>query len=159
MPDKSRFKPKNIYLTIALILSFSLFVISLTQTAFYTNGPGDNKFSSAFTFAFGWTAILAGEYAEVLIWLANPAYILALIFLVYERKSSAAVASVTSLMFALLFLSRETIATNESGSGSYYTIIIGPGYWLWLLSILIFTLGVLVSNYVERNSSEQNYDE
>ena len=77
MKDAKR-KTDNVFIVVVLI-SIVLFVASLTQIAFTTQKTDDPEYSSLFVFGLGWAGFLAGNTLAVVLWLANPLYLLAII--------------------------------------------------------------------------------
>lgn len=150
---KATYTLGTIYLKITVSLSLLLFALSFTQSAFYTSNPESPHISSAFLFAFGWSAFLAGEYVKTLIWLANPLYIFAIIMCGFNRRY-AVVSVIAALLLSLYFLTIETFATSESGTGPYYTIeSLGNGYWFWISSISVLAIGSVLSYFNDKKVS------
>lgn len=143
-------KQNNVVSKAAIFLSLLLFTISLTQTAFYTNSPTDGKFSSLFSFGFGWAGFLSGNFSSTLIWMANPVYLLALIFYFQRHRSRAIATGITSLILALFFFTQDTIMTNESGLGPVYAVTLAAGFWLWIAAIACLLIGILLYENQER---------
>jgi len=146
----AKYTLSDIYLKITVSLSLLLFALSFTQSAFYTGNPESPEISSAFLFAFGWSAFLAGEYLKLLIWLANPLYIFAIVMCGFNRRYTI-VSAIAALLLSLYFLTIETFATSELGTGPYYTIeSLGNGYWLWLSSIAVLAIGSVLSYFNDK---------
>ena len=71
--------------TYVSLISLTVFIVSLTQTALTYNDFDGQKIHSSLSLLFmGGLAILGGGLLEWFIWLANPLYVLALIFLLIE---------------------------------------------------------------------------
>ncbi len=140
--------------TYILIISFTTFIFSLTQTAFtYSDSCGVKTFSSSDSLLFGGLTVLNGDFFEWLIWLANPLYFLALNLFFNSKKASEKV-SVTATMLALTFTTWNDI--NTSDNCNLATILsLNSGYWFWLLSITILSIGTI--NYF-RNYAKKNDD-
>jgi len=120
---------------IGVKISVALFVVSLTQISFYT-GAESNQHSYARGFELlliGWMGLLA----YVFNWLANPALLLAYIFVFKRKYENATIASLVSVYFAASFLTRETIS---AGGDAEIITGYGTGYWLWLVSAIIMTI-------------------
>ena len=116
-------------------ISVVLFVISLTQINIYT-GAESNQVSYARGFELlliGWMGLLG----YVFNWLANPALLLAYVFVFKRKYEHATISSLVSVYFAASFLTRETIPNG--GDGETITGY-GSGYWMWLASAIIMTI-------------------
>ncbi|MFT5324272.1 MAG: hypothetical protein ACI8P0_002133 [Planctomycetaceae bacterium] len=117
-------------------VSLILFVVSLTQDAFYEEG--NNEAAHALPlFALGWMGFLDGKIA----WFANPA-----LFASWLRKldSKGPFNSLTcsglAICLALSFLLHDQI----SAQGRPRAIVgYGLGYWLWVSSIATTVIGNL----------------
>ena len=81
------FIQQPIFLRTVIILSLILFLISLTQPAFFIDRKDDpNAYSnSLILFLLGWMSLLGGAFIPFIIWLANPLYFLS-IFLIIQKK-------------------------------------------------------------------------
>jgi hypothetical protein len=117
------------FLVAAVLFSISilLFLLSLTQDVFYREQhPREPETETGLLLLlFGWLAVFEG----VLAWLANPALFVAWITM-WFRPTFAAAAAVVSLLFSLSFLGIHTIPPDPR------VISHGPGYWIWVLSIV-----------------------
>lgn len=123
----------------ALILSISLYVLSLWLHPFYIEG--DSRGTIGFLpLIMGWAYSLTLSPGG-LAWLANP-LIITVWFKYYERPKLSLVLSVVSCIFILSFLSVEFLDIAEEGHPEKI-IGYGPGYWLWLISCLILIIGNL----------------
>ncbi|MBS1731704.1 MAG: hypothetical protein JST02_00270 [Bacteroidetes bacterium] len=122
--------------TIILILGIGLFVFSLSNICFCTvNGCR----TSIEALLVGWLAMLSG--GATIAWLANPFLILSWILLIRNKKF-AWLFSLIALLFAISFLTFQTVIENEAG---HYNPIkkVGLGYWLWFSSCLTTFIGSL----------------
>ena len=139
MKDAKR-KTDNVFIVVVLI-SIVLFVASLTQIAFTTQKTDDPEYSSLFVFGLGWAGFLAGNTLAVVLWLANPLYLLAIILGFRGKHMVAFASSFTSFIMAVAFPFIEGIATSESGAGPFYPITrLNAGYWLWMSSIIVLAI-------------------
>jgi hypothetical protein len=137
---------------IILILSISVFLISLTQPAFYTSAQEPGGWSDSFGLVWmGWMGVLYGGAGFS--WLANPLILAAWICL-SKYTNASLILSGLSLFYSLLFLFYKSIITGEDG---HYSLITArkAGYWLWLMSIFIFAIGTLISFFIERKQTKQ----
>lgn len=120
-------------------LSALLFVISLTQNAYTTDGPGDNQMDAIIALLAGWY----GVFYSQLSWFANPCLIIAWIFLLGNNIKIATFWSFLAFCFSVSFLFYKNIFIDEA---EYQSKIISYniGYWLWLSSCSIMLLGNLL---------------
>ena len=102
----------------------------------------------------GSIALLGGGNFEWLIWLANPLCFIAILCLMFDKKSALYFASV-SIVLSLSFLSSNTILAAESGARGE-VLSIKSGYYIWLSSIVIFTIGIY---FYFKNHREIKYEE
>jgi hypothetical protein len=135
--------------TLTITISLALYTYSFTFDAFSFNYQGINNMSSFEAFLMGSTAVLGGGTYEWLIWLANPLYFIAILCLMFDKKIALHFASV-SIILSLSFLSLNTILAAESGTRGEI-LSIKSGYYIWLSSIAILTIGVYFyfKNYQE----------
>jgi len=129
-------------------ISVALFVISLTQISFYTGvGTSQHSFARGIELLLiGWMGLLA----YVFNWLANPALLLAYIFVFKRKYEHATISSLVSVYFAASFLTRETISAG--GDGETITGY-GSGYWLWLASAIIMTISSFYLTYLSNREA------
>ena len=119
--------------TYVLLISLTVFIVSLTQTALTYNDFDGQKMHSSISLLFmGGLAILGGGLLEWFIWLANPLYILALIFFFKSNKTSKKF-SITATILALSFTTWKEVLAAENGRTATIESL-NLGYWLWVLS-------------------------
>lgn len=146
--------------TATILLSLVLYALSLTQTAYCsgscTSGIGAlllgplglmAEVGDLLTYLLnaitGNNAKLTNPVGATFIWLANPLWLLALIFFVINKKASFVI-STAALLTMLAFLACGNVI-NSNESGNYSAIInIGRGYWLWVLSAVVIVLASVV---------------
>ena len=143
---QSFLKKTPLYLKITFAISLIVFMISLTQPAFFIDRKNDPEAysNSLFLFLLGWMSFLGGGLIPFIIWLANPLYFAAIILSTKNKKLSF-LFSLAALLLALFFSLLNTILTSESGAESVITDR-GLGFWLWFLSFIILSIGLL-SNF------------
>jgi uncharacterized membrane protein (UPF0136 family) len=109
------FRRQPIYLKITIGVSLILFIISLTQPAFYIDKKEDpNAYSDSLTlFLLGWMSFLGGAFIPFILWLANPLYFVA-IFLTIKNKSVGLYFALAATLLAFIFSQLHTIMTSES---------------------------------------------
>ncbi|MDJ0365268.1 hypothetical protein QMK33_08890 [Hymenobacter sp. H14-R3] len=82
-----------------ILLSGGLFVSSLFQQAFYIDRIDYDAWAdSKMLVFFGWSAILEGNAIATLIWLANPLFFIAIIFLLNQKSSGFYLSIVATLI-------------------------------------------------------------
>lgn len=147
-------KKLNKIKTYVLIISLTVFIVSLTQTALTYNDFDGQKIHSSLSLLFmGGLAILGGGLLEWFIWLANPLYVLALIFFFKSNKTSKAV-SITATILGLSFTTWKEILAAENGRTATIESL-NLGYWLWVLSLTILSIGTI---YYFRQLDNNNDD-
>jgi len=127
-----------------LIISLIFFLFSLTQDAYSTiDSSGYIKSANSFYLLLvGWIGAIMGEGGAAICWVANPLIFIAWVFYRKNLKISL-ISAVFSLVFSLLFLFFKEVIVSEAPT--FLKIIeLKLGYWLWVLSIVIFTIGILV---------------
>lgn len=140
--------------TYVLLISLTVFIVSLTQTALTYNDFDGQKMHSSISLLFmGGLAILGGGLLEWFIWLANPLYILALIFFFKSNKTSKKF-SITATILALSFITWKEILAAENGRTATIESL-NLGYWLWVLSLTILSIGTV---YYFRQLDNNNDD-
>lgn len=150
----SNFTELPIYLKLAIGLSLTSFIISLTQPAFFIDRQDDTNAytNSLMLFLMGWMSLLGGAFVPFIIWLANPLYFISIIFAI-KRKSKGLYLSIGATLLSLIFSLLKTIVTSESGNSSLITHR-GLGFKLWFASFILLTLGLLYAQ-IFKNSKTQ----
>lgn len=120
-----------------LLLSISLFFISLTQKGYCTK---NNCSDTIMLLLLGWFGMLMGVAG--ITWIANPLILLSW----YFTKKASKYALYTSLLasaicFSFLFFS--TVSDNESGHQNQ-VISYERGYWLWCASAVVMVVGNVI---------------
>ena len=140
--------------TYVSLISLTVFIVSLTQTALTYNDFDGQKIHSSLSLLFmGGLAILGGGLLEWFIWLANPLYVLALIFFFKSNKTSRVV-SIVATFLALFFTTWKEILAAENGRTATIESL-NLGYWLWVLSLTILSIGTI---YYFRQLENNNDD-
>jgi hypothetical protein len=99
-----------------------------------------------------------GAFDRMFAWFANPGLIAAWILMrsrSRQRRVTALCCAIASLALSLSFLLQRQILADEAGHYSRITGY-GPGYWLWVASILAALVGCVVAT--SRNRHEQGRD-
>lgn len=140
--------------TLTITISLALYFYSFTFDAFSYNYQGINIMSSLEALLMGSIAVLGGGAYEWLIWLANPLCLVAILCLLFDKKIALHFASV-SIILSLSFLSSNTVLAAESGTRGEI-LSIKSGYYIWLSSIVILTIGVY---FYFKNYQEIKYED
>lgn len=128
--------------TFFLIISLTIFIVSLTQNALsYFDFDGLKTHSSFSLLIMGGIAILGGGLLEWFIWLSNPIYFLALIYFFKSSKVSM-MFSIIATFLALSFASWNEILAAENGRNARIESL-NIGYWLWVISFAILSIGTI----------------
>ncbi|AWA30994.1 hypothetical protein HYN48_13390 [Flavobacterium magnum] len=130
--------PQKIKL-LTIFFSLSIFIISLTQSAFKAEFNNSNHMESLHCFLMGSIAFLGGGLLEEIIWMANPIALLS-IFLLLKGNKNALTFAFIAFVIALSFSLWKKVLKSESGS-QMQIISLEEGYYLWILSIAILLIG------------------
>lgn len=125
------------------ILSSSILIygISLFQDCFCTS----HCVNSFFALLFGFLPMSSG--VANICWLANPLLFMSWVVFYKDTKSSF-IFSLLASALSFMFLFATEVAVNEGGSPSQIDSL-EIGYWLWLSSIFIISIGNSVRYYLE----------
>tara|TARA_R110002012_G_scaffold320392_1_gene543860 strand:- start:15 stop:497 length:483 start_codon:yes stop_codon:yes gene_type:complete len=127
---------------IIIISSLLIYIISFTQNAISANGyDGIKYYSSLATFLSGGFGVFGGAFYEWLIWLANPIFFIA-IYLFLKDKKKSKILSFLAVTIGLIFTQWKEILANEGGT-KIPIVSLDIGYWLWIISFVIFYIGTL----------------
>jgi hypothetical protein len=138
---------------LTIIISLAVFFISLTKNAVTINYIEIKTVPSLDYFLMGSTAFLGGGMSEQIIWLANPLSLIS-IYLLAINKKSAIKLSLSALFLSVSFSSWKEILGAESGATAKI-ISLEMGYFLWVLSILILTIGTFIYFKIEDIIAEE----
>lgn len=86
---------------------------------------------------------------EWLIWLANPIFFISIILLIKNNKNSIYL-SLLAIIIGLIFTQWEEILANEGGR-KLQIISLDLGYWLWIVSMVVFSLGTFIHFSCDKN--------
>ncbi|KRD11734.1 hypothetical protein ASE21_08530 [Flavobacterium sp. Root901] len=126
-----------------ITLSLLIFGISLSQNAVTINFGGKIRVVSSLEYFFmGSTALLGGGLLEQIIWMANPLCLFVIIYFIKNNKNAVLLSLIASCL-AISFSFWEEILGAESGSMAEI-VSLELGYYLWVLSILILTIGNII---------------
>ncbi|HEY2583228.1 MAG TPA: hypothetical protein VGI43_15555 [Mucilaginibacter sp.] len=136
-----------------LLIAILLFIIALTQPAYYIDRADHSGWSNSFMlFIFGWTGLFYGGAA--IAWFANPLIVLSWVFY-FKRPKLSVITGLLATIFSASFLLFHTIISSEAPT---YSIITArkAGYWLWLMSITFFSIFTIITYYFEKNYLKDN---
>ena len=129
----------NIIKYLTVVLSLTVFIISLTKNAVIIDYQNISIVPSFDYFIMGSTALLGGGLLEEIIWLANPLCLISIFLLLYNNKAAKKL-SLIALVIAASFSTWKEILGAENGAMARI-ISLESGYYLWILSIFILTSG------------------
>jgi hypothetical protein len=131
-----------------IIMGVSLVVLgcSLALPALVVDPPSQTVFGLN-CLLLGWLSLLQGWP----MWLANPLCWLGLIFLCVKKYYVSFGLGVVAIALALCTYSITRILRDEGGTMEKVTGL-GSGFYLWLMSLLIPTLGSLVLARAQKKS-------
>jgi hypothetical protein len=125
------------WLNRATAVSVVIFLVAMTQAAFYQNRPAEPVTHAVLLLATGWMGVLIG-YLE---WIANPLILYSWTSALRKRVVPALLASTSAAGLILSFLLRKKMDwpgmetdTNPDIQGY------AAGYWLWLVSALVMVV-------------------
>ncbi|EFL89651.1 hypothetical protein [Ahrensia sp. R2A130] len=116
-------------------IALALFLACLFMDGFYTATANPRDWSP------GWGALTAGWMSGALAWWANPVLLASWLGFPFSKIVSAILA-LGSLALALSFFGTESVMVNSAGTVAAVTGI-GPGYWVWLASMVVTILAAL----------------
>lgn len=138
-----------------IILSLLLFGASLTQNAISFDYNNEIKVASSIDYFFmGSIAFLGGGLLEQIIWMANPLSLFALVHFIKNNDKKVVLSSLSACCLAISFSFWNEILGAESGAMASI-ISLELGYYLWLSSILVLTIGIFI---YYRGSLKKNWE-
>jgi hypothetical protein len=116
--------------------SIGLFVIALTQTAFYQHARDPDP-SSIGLFSIGWLGLLAGYFE----WFANPLLIYSWMCALRRSFPRSAASAALALLLIVSFMRRTEVVWlwdngEEHAAIEHYAL----GYWLWVASAALMLI-------------------
>lgn len=126
------------------LISVAVFVASLTQKGFSTAGEEPGSWSPGlYLLLIGPLGLLTGVYE----WFANPFLLAAWILPWFGKNKIALPLALIATGLIVAFLFRQIMIVSEAPT---YAKITGyaAGYWLWLASAIIPTLGATVGIFI-----------
>lgn len=106
------------------------------------SGAGGFHYTGLNCLLLGWIGIF-GKPQWALPWSANVLYAISLVWGMFRRQPGreAMVISLAAIPLALVTLANRTIEINEAGDRT--NVVAGPGFYLWLASLLALAAAVL----------------
>ncbi len=128
------------------LTSMALFVIALTQTAFYQHARNPSP-SSIGLFSIGWLGLFAG-YLE---WFANPLLIYSWMSALRRRYPRSAATAALAVIVILSFMRRtEVVWWGDNGEEHAAIEHYALGYWLWLSSAALMLVVSLTQGTLQK---------
>ena len=146
-------KTKSIFPDKLLIASLLLYGTSLALPALTIADIDGSKTTNGIeTLLMGALSILGGGLLEWLTWLANPLFFLS-ISLKRKQKKSAVTVSWLATLLAVSFSFWTEILAGENGRMAPIENK-GLGYFFWVASLAVWTLGLSFDNSKPTNNSD-----
>lgn len=125
---------------IIAFLILCLYIASLTMECYLVNDKASIGSFGLIALLLGWLNFdLIG-----LIWLANPLFIISLMFFLFSKKTLLTlILSLTATILAISFTQVKEIIWSEAGHTGAITGYLA-GYWLWISAIsLLFVCSII----------------
>lgn len=132
---------------ILVALTLLLYLGSLALPAFDLEQGDDGYY-------LGLVLVLFGALNLDPRWLANPLWIIGMACLWKKRRLAALLTLAAASILSLLCLSYVGTSIAQNASGTKTTILgMGPGYYLWLSSLLVAT-ALAIDSFFEKRPDE-----
>jgi len=125
---------------VLLVASVCMFLVSMPLWATAQTWPGYG------VLLFGWLESLCVANVGIPValgWFANPAILGTWILIITGDRKFATISGGAGLFFGSMVLMGKHVVYNESGSG-LDRLEFGPGYWCWLVCLLLGFVGALL---------------
>jgi len=132
-------------------IALYVFACAMPAASFLnTNTHAQDTFSGGQALLLGPLTILAGQLG----WLANPIWAAALITLLWGRHRTAAALAGLAAVIAThtLALKGHPLPANEGGQGELQLRGFGPGFSLWIASLLALLGGAVLRAVTDQTS-------
>ncbi len=139
--------------SLTVLSSFLVYIYAVQQDCIYIDPNRPHPMSAIAIVVFGFFAVFGGEIS----WLANGFMVAAWMMTRWRHDRYSGIGfAVVSLLLALSFLTRigSKIMTPEGGGVTKEIVGVGPGYWLWILSISVTLAGSIVVLLMNQSSNE-----
>ena len=137
--------PAWIYIGQAVVLLTSLACYALAcifpALNFVNSGNGPDPMNGLNILLLGWMGVFIGQFA----WFANPFIALSALILLFRQWLAAIIAILIGLAISLntFALFGQEIPADEANVNKLTLVSLGPGYYLWVASMLVILLGAL----------------
>jgi hypothetical protein len=147
-PQSANQKPRLPMRERLIFLGISLFFYAVALFTPAVVFKGENPWPGFGALAFGWMAILVGQFG----WFANLPLLIGGILLLCRRWIGALVCAILATLFALnsFFLYWQKVPADEAASRYSTLDYLGAGFYLWLLSILALGVSAVILRKRER---------
>lgn len=136
------FEGNDFYRELVCLVTALIFFFSIMLNCFVVVDLGTEISFPGYTLLVtGGIAFLGGGMFESFVWLANPLLILAVVTFLKRNKASVFFGFV-SFLIALSFTGFSEVLVSEGGREAVI-LQLKIGYWLWLLSHLLFLSGAV----------------
>jgi hypothetical protein len=119
-----------------LCLSILTFIAALPLTAFTQANSEEPVMKSYEVLMAGALGIFQG-YIE---WFASPLLLWSWLASYFNRPRASGLTAIVAFGFALIFLRRHELIWSTESHVTTQILGTGPGYWLWLMSILMMVI-------------------
>jgi hypothetical protein len=128
-------------------VSLLLFVAACAAPAVYLDSESHPSWPGLMTLILGLFALFNGQFA----WLANPVYGVALLLPLFRQWIATVVLAVVAFLLALLSFTMigTTVPLDEASVNKATATGLGPGFFLWLSSMLELAAGALALKIYE----------
>lgn len=138
---------------VTVLISFLLYIFALQQDCFLIDPKRPHAMPTFAIVVLGFFAVFGGEIS----WLANGCLVGAWMMMRWQHDGYGGIGFASaSLLLALSFLFRVggSIMTPDGGGVTKEIVGVGPGYWLWILSIVVTLAGSVVVLLMNHSSVE-----
>jgi hypothetical protein len=112
------------------------FIAALPLTAFTQANSEEPVMQSYEVLEAGALGIFKG-YIE---WFANPLLLWSWLASYFNRPRASGLTAIAAFGFALIFLCRHELIWSTESHVTAQILKVGPGYWLWIVSILMMVI-------------------
>ena len=108
---------------------------------FVNSGNGPDPMSGFNILMIGWMGVFVGQFA----WFANPFLLLSAILFIFRKWRFALAFMMIALTISLdtFMLFGQEIPADEANVNKLTLVSLGPGYYLWMASMLSILLGAI----------------
>lgn len=147
----------------AMVGSVGLFLLSCFMPCLYIARPEGMMSWNGFEILllYGWMAILA---AISLAWLANPLYFVGGVFVLNSQKGGSSLSSGLGILVSAaavlaggtsIWVKGAAVPKNEGGGTQGLVDYVGPGFYVWMASLLLMFLAAVLT-YAQNRAAEKS---